>query len=186
MMEQQELDLKIQYYRDRVQSESSKLEQNYLDVDTVKSALENTTPGPWHWVVHDYSMATMQGPAEEWDHVCSVSPCGACRDRAKAAGEEWKWGRCQCPTEANADLMMMAPTLAKRYLELVAEVERLKRQPTYPIIHGDSLYQYDEGVFVWFDETGGVGGASNYIEEARAQMKRYAESMDADPRSGKD
>ena len=48
---------------------------------------------------------------------------------------------------------------------------------TYPIIHEPNIYQYDEGVFVWFDETGGVGGASNYFEEAKAQMKRYADGM---------
>ncbi len=48
----------------------------------------------------------------------------------------------------------------------------------YPIIIESHIYQYDEGVFVWFDETGGVGGASNYLEEAREQMKRYAESLD--------
>jgi len=47
----------------------------------------------------------------------------------------------------------------------------------YPIIIESHIYQYDEGVFVWFDETGGVGGASNYLEEAKAQMHRYAESM---------
>ena len=176
MTEQEDHDLKVAYYRDRVRSESDKLEQQYLDVDTVKAALANSTPGPWHWAVHDYSMASMQGPSEEWDHVCSVSPCGACRDRAKEAGGEWKWGRCMCPTEVNADLMAMAPTLAKRYLELV---EQVNLKPVYPIIHESHIYQYDEGVFVWYDETGGVGGASNYLEEAKAQMKRYAESMDA-------
>lgn len=47
----------------------------------------------------------------------------------------------------------------------------------YPIVIESHLYQYDEGVFVWFDETGCVGGASNYLEEAREQMKRYAENM---------
>jgi hypothetical protein len=47
----------------------------------------------------------------------------------------------------------------------------------YPIVIESHIYQYDEGVFVWFDETGGVGGASNYLEEAKAQMHRYAESM---------
>lgn len=47
----------------------------------------------------------------------------------------------------------------------------------YPIVIESHIYQYDEGVFVWFDETGGVGGASNYLDEARAQMKRYAEGM---------
>ena len=48
---------------------------------------------------------------------------------------------------------------------------------TYPIIIESHIYQYDEGVFVWFDETGGVGGASNYLSEAKAQMARYAESL---------
>ena len=48
---------------------------------------------------------------------------------------------------------------------------------TYPIIIQPDIYQYDEGVFVWFDETGGVGGASNYLSEAKAQMARYAENM---------
>jgi len=47
----------------------------------------------------------------------------------------------------------------------------------YPIIVESHIYQYDEGVFVWFDETGGVGDAANYLEEARDQMKRYSESM---------
>ena len=47
----------------------------------------------------------------------------------------------------------------------------------YPIVIESHIYQYDEGVFVWFDETGGVGGASNYLEEAREQMKRYADNM---------
>ena len=48
---------------------------------------------------------------------------------------------------------------------------------TYPIIIESHIYQYDEGVFVWFDETGGVGGASNYLSEAKAQMARYEESL---------
>ena len=47
----------------------------------------------------------------------------------------------------------------------------------YPIVIESHIYQYDEGVFVWFDETGGVGGASNYLSEAKAQMARYAESL---------
>lgn len=50
----------------------------------------------------------------------------------------------------------------------------------YPRVIDSHIYQYDEGVFVWFDETGGVGGASNYLEEARAQKKRYADGMSAE------
>ena len=48
---------------------------------------------------------------------------------------------------------------------------------TYPIKIESDIYQYGDGVFVWFDETGGVGGASNYLSEAKAQMNRYAESL---------
>ena len=48
---------------------------------------------------------------------------------------------------------------------------------TYPIKIESDIYQYGDSVFVWFDETGGVGGASNYLEEARSQMNRYAENM---------
>jgi hypothetical protein len=47
----------------------------------------------------------------------------------------------------------------------------------YPIKVEPNIYQYDEFVFVWFDETGGVGGASNYLEEARRQMQSYAANM---------
>lgn len=50
----------------------------------------------------------------------------------------------------------------------------------YPIIIESHIYQYDEGVFVWFDETGGVGGASNYLEEARQELKRYADNLGID------
>jgi len=63
--------------------------------------------------------------------------------------------------------MALAPSLAEAYLA----------KPKYPIVIESHIYQYDEGVFVWFDETGGVGGASNYLEEAREQMKRYSENM---------
>jgi hypothetical protein len=47
----------------------------------------------------------------------------------------------------------------------------------YPIIIEQSIYQYDEHVFVWFDETGGVGGASNYLDEARRELNSYATHM---------
>ena len=52
-------------------------------------------------------------------------------------------------------------------------------KPKYPIIIESHIYQYDEGVFVWFDETGGVGGASNYLDEARREMNSYATHMNA-------
>lgn len=154
-------------YRAKERKKSLELGEGLIDNAELKSLLENTTQGPWHWVEHDYSMATLQGPSEEWDHVTSVSPCSACRDRAKEKGEEWKWGVCTCPTEANAKLIAMAPALAEAYLA----------KQKYPIIIEENIYQYDEGVFVWFDETGGVGGASNYLEHVKDQMKRYVKNI---------
>jgi hypothetical protein len=47
----------------------------------------------------------------------------------------------------------------------------------YPIIIEQSIYQYDEHVFVWFDEAGLVGGASDFLEEARKQLENYAKSL---------
>jgi hypothetical protein len=48
----------------------------------------------------------------------------------------------------------------------------------YPIEVEPNIYQYDEYIFVWFDETGGVGGASNYLEEAKKQLERYAKTLE--------
>lgn len=161
-----------EYYRERVKDESAALEATYLDIDFINGLLEGSTPGPWHWVVHDYSMATMQGPAEEWDHVCSVSPCDACCSRAKDG--EWKWGRCSTPTEPNANLMAIAPTIAKQYVRLAMEVEQLRK---YPIIYDQNIYQYSEHVFVWFDEAGLVGGAANTLEQAQSELRAYVKAM---------
>jgi len=154
-------------YRHKQRKKALDQGEGQINDDELKTLLSEATQGPWHWVKHDYSMATLQGPAEEWDHVTSVSPCSACRERSKKQSEGWKWGRCTCPTEPNAKLMALAPALAEAYLA----------KPKYPIVIESHIYQYDEGVFVWFDETGGVGGASNYLEEAREQMKRYSENM---------
>jgi hypothetical protein len=59
-------------------------------------------------------------------------------------------------------------------------VKRLRelRSNQYPIIIEPSIYQYDEHLFVWFDETAGVGGASNYVKGARDQLHRYAKSLE--------
>jgi len=171
---EEDLEQKIEYYRERAKDESAKIELSYLDAGYLKQLLDTATPGPWHWVVHDYSMATMQGPAEEYDHVCSVSPCTACQDRAKQNDPEWKWGRCTAPTEANANLMVIAPTLAKQYLQLLEQVEQSRK---YPIVHESHLYQYGEDVYVWFDEVGLVGGAANTIEQARQEQQAHIKAM---------
>jgi len=160
-------------YKAKARAKALARGEGIINTEELKTILSEATQGPWHWVCHDYSMATIQGPAEEWDHVMSVSPCTACQERAKAKSDDWQWGVCTCPTEANGKLLALAPALAEAYLA--------KKQ--YPIVIESHIYQYDEGVFVWFDETGGVGGASNYLEEAREQMKRYADGMNAKPES---
>lgn len=64
----------------------------------VKESAGEHTKGPWHWEVHDFSMASICGPQGEEDHVLSVSPCSNCQKGAA----EWKFGRCTTPSEANA------------------------------------------------------------------------------------
>lgn len=82
---------------------------------------EQHTPGPWHWVIHDSSMATLQGQGE-WDHVASIGPCEACQ--ARADPDEWKWGRCTTPREANARLIAAAPDLLDALLAVAAVADR--------------------------------------------------------------
>lgn len=155
-------------YRKKQRAKALANGENFIDIDELNIIIKEATQGPWHWVEHDYSMASLQGPAEDYDHVMSVSPCEACQKRAKDAGNpDWKWGRCTCPTEVNSKLIALAPALAEAYIKVTK----------YPFEVEPNIYQYDEAVFVWFDETGGVGGASNYIETVRAEMKAYAENM---------
>lgn len=154
--------------RKKARAEALKRGEGKIDVEKLKETLDNSTQGPWHWVGHDYSMATLQGPAEDWDHVVSVSPCQACMDRARDAGDvDWKWGRCTAPSQDDAYIMQMAPLLAEAYVN----------NTKYPIEIEPHLYQYGEGVYVWFDEAGLVGGAANTLGEASRQMKLYLKNI---------
>lgn len=154
-------------YRLRARNEAIARGDNHVDVEKLKELLGNTTQGPWHWVGHDYSMASLQGPAEEWDHVVSVGPCDACRERAKNQSPEWQWGRCTCPSESDAKLMAMAPALA----------ETLIKKMEYPKKVADHIWQYDENTYLWEDETQNWGGVAWSIEEATRQMKEYAKTL---------
>lgn len=80
------------------------------------------TPGPWAWIVHDHSMASL-GPGEfpglGDPLVLAIGPCKACTKRAEEAGEDWKWGRCHTPSVEDAALIATAP-------EIAAERDRLR------------------------------------------------------------
>ena len=60
------------------------------------------TPTPWAWVIHDSSMASIEGPKSEFDHVLSISPCKHCQ------GDEWRWGACTVPKANDADFIVKA------------------------------------------------------------------------------
>lgn len=63
---------------------------------------------------------------------------------------------------------------------LVCESEedvKLVPNPKYPIIHHPHIYQYDDNVFVWFDEAGLVGGACETLELAERALASYGQSL---------
>ena len=61
------------------------------------------------------------------------------------------------------------------YLEL-SEIEIVSRKITYPIHHTPYLIQFDERVFVWFDEVGIASGASPSLEQAVEDQVRYIQN----------
>ena len=83
------------------------------------------TPGPWRWIVEDYSMANLQGPNGELDHVLSSSPCEGCVKHAKQnnPNPEWQWARCTTPSEANALLIAAAPEMYDALEYLIQRVD---------------------------------------------------------------
>jgi hypothetical protein len=47
----------------------------------------------------------------------------------------------------------------------------------YPVTADSHIIQYDEHVFVWFDEAGMAGGACSTRDEAQRQLQQYAWSL---------
>lgn len=51
--------------------------------------------------------------------------------------------------------------------------------PVYPIFHPHNVIQYADEIYVWHDESGLLGGVGYSLDDANAQMGRYAESLEA-------
>lgn len=80
-------------------------------------ALGDATDGPWSWLIHDYSMASLCTTFEvdkyaDMNPIMSVSPCKSCQERG-AEQSKWLWGSCRTPNEANARLIAAAPAMAE-------------------------------------------------------------------------
>jgi len=57
------------------------------------------------------------------------------------------------------------------------DIRKVFGQVKYPIIHHPHIYQYDDNVFVWFDEAGLIGGAKHTLEEAERALALYGQSL---------
>lgn len=91
----------------------------------LRKLAEAATPGPWRWMIEDYSLAILHGPEEHADHVISVSPCKSCLTHAETnKSPEWLWGRCWTPEETDA--AFIAAANPKTVLALLAERDRLR------------------------------------------------------------
>ena len=91
-------------------------------MDALEALANEATEGPWNWVVHDVSMATLgvlPDPGLGDPHVLSIGPCEACCKRAKP--QEWKWGRCHVPGESDAKLIAQARTAVPALIATVRE-----------------------------------------------------------------
>lgn len=57
------------------------------------------------------------------------------------------------------------------------KMDKIPAMTKYPKMVAPSIFQYDENVFVWMDETENVGGAAPTLGDAKRQLDSYAFSM---------
>lgn len=57
------------------------------------------------------------------------------------------------------------------------EIRYSQSPETYPKTINKSITQYDEHVYVWFDETGNAGGATPTLDQAKFQLEQYAKFL---------
>lgn len=79
------------------------------DLNAIEARAEAATEGPWEWLVHDHSMASlgvMPDPGLGDPFVMAVSPCKSCQSRVKDG--QWKWGRCHTPSLDDAKFIAHA------------------------------------------------------------------------------
>lgn len=97
------------------------------------------TPGPWGWVIHDHSLASLgvlPNPGYGDPLVLAVGPCEECAERGKP---DWLWGRCQTPSEANARLIAAAPQLYEALRDALDMIVDASRDGTYSLSEFEHL-----------------------------------------------
>ena len=104
------------------------------DLEAIRKRLEAATPGPWNWVIEDYSMATLgtgdypgnDGTGES-KYVLNVSVCSSCLSRITGVKDKvWRWDRCNLPKEPDAAFIAHAPADISTLLEWCEKLEAVK------------------------------------------------------------
>jgi hypothetical protein len=94
-----------------------------INPNEVRRLLEAATPGPWHM---EHASKAPRG--EEWGEVVAcLHPAGGAGRPVPGMRLTWSRRSVGVVAEHNAALIAAAPTIARAYLDLHAEVERLSR-----------------------------------------------------------